>query len=80
MFTGLPSRADFRRDAYSAVSRLIDPEAIMERIRKSYGEDFKVEDFYVSRELPAAEAVARQFAYLHTHPPSPKTEGETPVA
>jgi hypothetical protein len=67
MESGIPRRADFDRHAYNAVSQVIDPSAILDRLRARYGAELDTAEFHQGRDVPIAQRFARQFAYIHRH-------------
>lgn len=63
--TGLPSRSDFRRDAYDGIARLIDPGEIAGLLRDRYGAELDRPEFYHSGEVPLPLRFAHQFMVVH---------------
>ncbi|MDQ3777116.1 MAG: hypothetical protein M3461_23565 [Pseudomonadota bacterium] len=54
MESELQHRADFRRDAYDAVARLIDPDFIVANLKQRYGAELDAPTFYHDSETPLA--------------------------
>jgi DNA-binding Lrp family transcriptional regulator len=63
--SGLPLKADFRRESYDTATRLIDPELIMQALRRQYGAALDTPDEYLSDEHAYEERLAHQFAAIH---------------
>lgn len=62
--SGLSHVADFGREAYNALAKLISPQKIFERLSGRYA-DLKKAEYYQPPETPAELAMARQFAFIH---------------
>ena len=65
MESGLPRRADFRREAYDAVARLINPDFIVANLKQRYGAELDTPTFYHDSETRLARRIADQFTYIH---------------
>jgi len=65
MESGLPHRADFDRENYEAVSKLIDPDFLMANLKRRYGAELDAPEFYHDSDTPLARRFAHQFAYIH---------------
>ena len=69
MTTGIPQVGDVRRDVYRTIERFVDPELIMEVLKERYSPMVGSSEFNGDRDVPVGERVARQFAFVHLHPP-----------
>lgn len=65
MESGLSNRADFNRDAYNGLIDLIDPEFVLAKLHQRYGFLIGEGEFHRTRDLPIAERIANQFAWIH---------------
>jgi hypothetical protein len=60
---GIPHKSDFRRDSYDAVTELIEPDYLMEKLHARYGTELVHTAFYQNSDVPVELRVARQFAH-----------------
>lgn len=67
MEDGLPHRADFDRESYDAIAKLINPEIIVENLRQRYGGELDTPSFHLGRDVSLARRIAHQFVYIHTN-------------
>ena len=65
MESGLPHRSDFDRDNYNAVTKLINPDLIMENLKQRYGTELDSPKFNRDSGSPIARQIAHQFAFIH---------------
>jgi hypothetical protein len=65
MESGLSHRADFQRETYDALAKLVDPGFVLAKLRARHGAELDAPEFYHSRETPLARRIAHQFAYIH---------------
>lgn len=65
MESGLPRRADFRREAYDAVVKLVDPGFLLAILRQRYGAELDAPAFYHGSETPLERRIAHQFTHIH---------------
>ncbi len=65
MDSGLPLKARFMRDGYDTAARLVDPQVIMDALRRQYGVALDTPQQYLSDEYPYEERLAHQFAAIH---------------
>jgi hypothetical protein len=65
MDTGVPLEPDFRREAYDAISRFVDPALIFATLQEIFGDSVGIGDFYEMEQLPAQERLAHQFGFIH---------------
>ena len=79
MESGLPHRADFRREAYDAVARLINPDFIVANLKQRYGAELDAPTFYHDSETPLARRIADQFTYIHLKVDEEKAQPAAPV-
>ena len=63
--SGLSHKGDFTQDAYNAVSELISPEFLFQRLRSIYGPALDEPEYWRIREVSTEEHAAHQFAFLH---------------
>jgi hypothetical protein len=63
--SGLARRADFRREAYDEIAKLIDPAVILEKLKSRYGAQLENPQFHTGAGVPLASRIAQQFAYIH---------------
>jgi KAP family P-loop domain len=62
--SGLPSRSDFERHAYDAITGLLDGQWIYEQLETRYG-DLSSASYHHSDGIPIARQIAEQFAVVH---------------
>ncbi len=62
---GLPRRADFRREAYDDIARLINPEEIARDLRRRYGAELEHPEYHQNDDVPFARRLAHQFVVVH---------------
>lgn len=66
MGTGIPRTSDFERDQFNAVTEIIDPKIIIEKLEKIFGDSLKAaKDTYLKYEDVISRKVAYQFTYLY---------------
>ena len=65
MDTGLSRRADFGRDGYDAIARLIDTTFIAAKLRERYGAELDAAQFHHDDTVPLARRIAHQFVFIH---------------
>lgn len=65
MMSGLPHRGDFKREEYNAVAKLIDPALIVSILKKRYGDNIGVPNYYPNDEVEVGRKIVHQFVYLH---------------
>lgn len=63
--SGLPRRADLRRESYDSISSLIDPDYIVGNLRERYGEQLDNPQFYCDESMSAGLQTAHQFTHIH---------------
>jgi hypothetical protein len=63
--SGLSHPADFGRREYDAVAELIDPDVVLAALRPRYGAWLEKPRFHLPGEMPLAQRVAEQFAFVH---------------
>lgn len=74
MESGLPHSADFDRENYDAVARLIDPGFLMTTLKQRYGAELDAPEHYHGSETPLARRIAHQFAFIHLKVEEEKTQ------
>lgn len=63
--SGVSHAADFDRDSYNAVARLISPDRVMAKLREQFGEELDTPSYHHPRETPFENRLAQQFAFVH---------------
>jgi len=63
--TGLSHKADLRRDAYDAITKLVDPEIIVAKLKAKVGAELDTPEYYLGDEIPYERRLAHQFAYVY---------------
>lgn len=63
--SGLSSPSDFDRANYNSVSAYVDPELILQQLRKIFGSALDHPEYYHPESTPLDEVVAHQFAVIH---------------
>lgn len=79
MMDGLPSRADFRRDSYDAIARLIDVDVIFANLRGRYGAELDNAEYHHDSQVPIAKRIALQFAHIHQRVREERAQAAQPV-
>lgn len=74
MESGLPHKSDLRRDTYDAVSKLIAPGLIIEKLRVLYWAAVDNPEYHHGRDVPFEKRLALQFAHIHRQVAAPKAE------
>lgn len=74
--SGLPRKADFSRDSYDAVSKLIDPKVIASCLYNIYGNELDNPIFHPSDDWDSSRRIAHQFMYIHQHAESTKSTNQ----
>jgi hypothetical protein len=65
METGLPRPADFQRDQYNSVSKIISAEYIAANLRQRYGAELDSPQNYPDERMAQSRRVAHQFMSVH---------------
>ncbi len=65
MEDGLPRAADFRREAYDDIARLIDPEEVVRLLRIRYGDQLDHPEFYLGEDVVLPLRIAHQYMVVH---------------
>lgn len=63
--SGLPSKIDFRREAYDSVAKLVRPDKIAAWLHSLYGPVVDKDEYHLSGDEPFEVKVARQFCFIH---------------
>ena len=61
------AHADLSREAYDAIAELIDPDSVAAALWQRHGTGLGSGDFYQHDASGAAERIAHQFLWMHTH-------------
>jgi hypothetical protein len=65
MESGLSHVADFNRDNFDAVEKLIKPEFIFTTLKERYGPELDTPQYYQYQDMPVARRIAHQFASIY---------------
>jgi hypothetical protein len=65
--SGLSHKADFERDNYNAIEKLVDPEFIVAKLKAKYGSDLGTPEYRLGDNGPYELRLAHQFVYIHQH-------------
>jgi hypothetical protein len=65
MENGLSRVADFNRDNFDAVEKLINPELLFAKLKERYGAALDTPQYYHSQDMPITRRIAHQFASIY---------------
>lgn len=63
--SGLSSKADFQRSGYDAVTKLVQPDRILQLLRDGYGAELDEPVYHHGSDVPLTKRIAHQFAYIY---------------
>lgn len=63
--TGLPTRADFSREDYAAISRLVSADQIVHRLQGRYGAELDEPQYHHDPDVDVPRRLAHQFMFVH---------------
>lgn len=67
MESGLPRPADFSREQYNSVSRLIRAEYVAANLRQRYGNELNAPEYHAPDTMALSRRIAHQFMSIHQH-------------
>jgi len=65
MESGLPRPGDLDRGQYDLISKLINPEGVVQRLRARFGSALRTDEYERSEEVALGFRMASQFAHIH---------------
>jgi hypothetical protein len=63
--SGLSQPADFSRESYDAIAKLVDPQLIMEHLKQRYGSELDTPEYHLGNDVALSRRIAHQFAFIH---------------
>ena len=67
MESGLPRPADFSRENYNSVSRIIRAEYVAANLRQRYGDELNAPEYHAPETMAQSRRIAHQFMSIHQH-------------
>ena len=77
MVSGLPVEADFQRETYDSLARIVDMSTIAEVLESVYGAKLQNPQYRPEVQIDRDEKLANQFIYIHRHVQKEKSQAST---